>query len=159
MFVPKSVIETLTIDSHPGEQVLDGRRLIAARPEDLHRLLEDLISIKLFMSRHQTLVELRVKTISFWNAQSRIEHSRNYRTDPPSGPLGTGKGCDPLERLEIFNKVGLILLAEIQFPEVIVMIDDVQQSRKPSIVIEAAFHVGEESAQRRRSIAVIRGTT
>jgi hypothetical protein len=68
VFVAKSVVDTLAIDPHVTDQILNGSSLVTARPENLHCLVEDFIPIELFLPRHF----LRLGLYSFWNEQSRI---------------------------------------------------------------------------------------
>ena len=53
MFVAKSVVDTLAIDSHVFYQVLDGRPLVTARPENLHRSMQGFLAIELFLPWHR----------------------------------------------------------------------------------------------------------
>jgi hypothetical protein len=68
-----------------------------------------------------------------------------------------GNTPDPLERQQVFHKILLFLLAQTQLEELVVMINHVSQCGKASVVIEAAFLMGPESFQRRRSVSSIRG--
>jgi hypothetical protein len=52
----------------------------------------------------------------------------------------------PLQRLQVLNQILLLLLRQIQLPEIVVVIDDVKQGTKTPIVVKPAFHVREQSA-------------
>src|SRR5205085_11840209 len=49
----ESVVEALAIDAHVLDEIAHGRGLVAARPEDLHRPLERLVTVELFAPRHR----------------------------------------------------------------------------------------------------------
>jgi len=94
MLIAECVIDTLAINPHVLHQILDRRSLVTARPENLHRLVEDFISIELFLARHSCC--LGYSLYSFWNEQSRIQqgYSRpaSSLTANQSAPIRTTKG-------------------------------------------------------------------
>ena len=57
MFVAKSVVDTLAVDPHVLDQILDGSPFVTARPENLHGFVEDFIAIELFLPRHGFAVD------------------------------------------------------------------------------------------------------
>src|SRR6185295_12123813 len=71
MLVAKGVVNTLAIDSHVLDQVLNGCPLVTSRPENLHGFMENFIPIELFLARHSFC--LGYLYTSFWNEQSRIK--------------------------------------------------------------------------------------
>jgi len=59
-----------------------------------------------------------------------------------------------LQRLQVFNHVALFSISQVQSLEFVVVIDDLEQSRKATIVVEATRLVGPESFERRRTVGV-----
>jgi len=63
-----------------------------------------------------------------------------------------------LEAQQILDQVAFFAIRESQVHAAVVMVDHGVQISKPSVVIEAAFEVGRQCADRGSSIAHIRST-
>ena len=60
------------------------------------------------------------------------------------------------ERLEVLDKVALLLFAEAEPEGTIVVVHNIAQRGESPVVEEAAFHMREETTERRRAVAAIR---
>src|ERR1017187_5466353 len=71
--------------------------------------------------------------------------------------MSTRRGSAPQrsERLQVFHQVLSLLWRKLQVETRVVAVHYVQQRRKPSVMVEAAFGPGEESAQRRGAVALV----
>src|SRR6266536_2468578 len=103
MLITESVIETLAVDTHLIDSFLDGGCFIAARPEDLHCLMERLVPVEFFVPRHPTSASGSL-LYAFWNAQSRIDECCAEMLEV-SGRLGTSANfripCSSIERVTV----------------------------------------------------------
>src|SRR4051794_9289027 len=61
------------------------------------------------------------------------------------------------ERFQILDELPLRALREVEIERVIVVVDYGAQRGEAAVVIETAFHPGEEPGQRGRAIPSIRG--
>src|SRR6476660_6779291 len=93
-------------------------------------------------------------------ASAAFAHRRRLRraggyADASVTPIPSLRTSDSLQ---ILDQVLLVRLAEVQLQSLVVVIDDVQQRCKSSIVVEAAFLMCPQSCERRRAILMRRRT-
>src|SRR6476620_9758297 len=62
-----------------------------------------------------------------------------------------------LKRLQVFNQIILLLPAQIQSLEAVVVFDHIQQSGKPTVVIKATLHMRKQPAQGCGAIGIVGG--
>src|SRR5579871_2147580 len=60
------------------------------------------------------------------------------------------------QRLQVFNKIGLFSAAEAQALAGVIVVHNIQQGGKASIVIEAAFGMCPQAVERRCAVAIVR---